>query len=294
MINLLTIDVEDYCSLFLRDRLGKNAPVSGRVLDRARAMLDVISEAGASATCFCLGTVVKAHPLLVKEIQNRGFEVASHGMNHLMFRDQPLSAIKRDLTDAKTIIEDAAGTAVRGFRAPAFNVFLERPEVIECIIETGHDFDSSIFPFKGRRYGSPGSPRKPYRIKTSSGDLIEFPLATARFAGKNWPVAGGGYLRHFPYSISRRAIHSMNDDGIPATVYLHPYECDVEPLKYETDGLSLKARLKTAVFNASQYHGRAKTLDKLSALVGDFEFQSMGDYLAGNDLEDLPEIDVSK
>ena len=48
-----------------------------------------------------------------------------------------------------------------------------------------------------------------------------------RFGFQNIPVAGGGYLRLFPYRITRWAIRHLNEaERQPAMVYLHPWEID--------------------------------------------------------------------
>jgi polysaccharide deacetylase family protein (PEP-CTERM system associated) len=291
MINLLTIDVEDFPSLFARDYLSQAIPVSGRVVENTRRMLDLIEGAGVRATCFCLGQVAAAYPDLVREIARRGFEVASHGMNHLLFSRLDLAAIRKDLAEAKARLEDVAGVKVRGFRAPVFNVSLSRPEVITALIETGHEYDSSIFPVAGRRYGSPESPRGPYRIVMPEGSIVEFPLATVEVPGRRLPAAGGGYLRHFPYFINRLAIRRINGEGLPVTVYLHPYECDTDEPKYSAGHLPARARLKAFLARASQTHGRNGTMTKIAALLGDFSFAKMGETL--DRTTSLPEFDIS-
>lgn len=292
MINLLTIDVEDYLELFFREYLGREVPVSPRVKDCTLRMLDLLMAAGVRATCFCLGSVARAHPDLIREIHGRGFEVASHGMKHLLFHGAELAEIRRDLSESRAALEDLIGEKVRGFRAPQFNVSLARPEVIAAIIESGYEYDSSIFPARGRRYGSPESPRGPYRIQTPAGSLVEFPLTTALFRGRRFPAAGGGYLRHFPYAWNRLAIHRLNLEGLPAVVYLHPYECDLERFPYGLSGLGLRAKFRALWTNLNQYHGRNQTLAKLGKLVRDFPFGGLRDFLEGPEPKNFPELKV--
>jgi len=272
MINFFTVDVEDYWSLFYRDYLGQEIPVSPRLLLSTRAMLDLLEEIGVRATCFCLGRIARAEPDLIKEIHGRGFEVASHGMDHILYFQADPEQVRRDLADSRALLEDLIGAAVRGFRAPHFNIRLDRPRLLELIVETGYQYDSSIFPFRGKRYGSAESPRGPYRIPTAAGPLLEFPLATVVIRGRRLPAGGGGYLRYFPYGYNRWAIRSLNREGLPATVYLHPYECDSEPLAYSAQGLPWPARGRAWVTNFMQYYNRSRTLSKIRALARDFRF----------------------
>src|SRR5690606_41982296 len=51
-------------------------------------------------------------------------------------------------------------------------------------------------------------------------------MSTMRVGGKVMPVAGGGYLRLYPYQITERFIERQNLRGLPAMVYLHPWELD--------------------------------------------------------------------
>lgn len=280
MFNLFTVDVEDYPALFFRDLLGQEAPVSERVVESTRRILDLLESTNTSATFFCLGSVALRHPHLIREIRDRGGEIASHGMHHIPFHGLNLEQIREDLTSAKSVLEDILGEPVPGFRAPQFSVSLDRPEVLECIVEAGYTYDSSIFPFSGRRYGSAVSPRCPYQIKTSSGTLSEYPLATLTLFGRRFPIGGGGYLRHFPYKLNYLGLRSLNREGIMATVYLHPYECDITAVEYSRDDLTLIKRLRVSLFNIHQYHGRAGMPDKITALLTDFKFSSIASATA--------------
>jgi len=275
MVNILTIDVEDYPALFFRDFLGRDVGVSDRVDHATRDVLDILEGKVASATFFCLGSVAKAYPELIREIRRRGHEVASHGLEHIPFQRMTLAEIREDIGTAKSILEDILGEPVRGFRAPHFSIGLDRPEVFEFLREAGYSYDSSIFPFSGRRYGSAASPCRPYRIETPSGPLLEYPLATLTFCGRRFPVGGGGYLRHFPNRWNRWAIRKLNREGITAVVYFHPYECDLVPLEYPRAGLTSARRIRAAFFNAHQYHGRRAMAGKIDSLVDDFVFTSI-------------------
>ncbi len=293
MINFMSIDVEDYESLVNRDFFGVLTEVSSSVVDCTLRFLDILDEAGVTATCFCLGLVAKAKPELIREIHGRGFEVASHGMNHLFYSQYGVDEAYQDMKDAKDAIEDVLGEEITGFRAPAFNVSLKRPELIEAIVKAGYKYDSSIFPFQGRRYGCPESPRSPYRIGTRAGDLIEFHLSTVRVRGKRIPAAGGGYLRHFPYFLNAKAIRSINEEGIPVVVYLHPQECFEGKFNLLIKEADPKTQLKAALFDFNQSVGRKRTIKKLTRLTEDFQFTAMRNFFSSPQYNERGLLEVS-
>jgi hypothetical protein len=73
----------------------------------------------------------------------------------------------------------------------------------------------------------PDAPRFACISGQSGTRLVEFPLSTVRLGGVNCPVAGGGYLRLFPYTYTRWGIRYLNTrESQPAVVYLHPWELD--------------------------------------------------------------------
>jgi hypothetical protein len=52
-------------------------------------------------------------------------------------------------------------------------------------------------------------------------------MSTVDLLGRRLPVAGGGYLRLYPFALTCRAIQWLNRKrGLPAIVYLHPWELD--------------------------------------------------------------------
>jgi polysaccharide deacetylase family protein (PEP-CTERM system associated) len=131
----------------------------------------------------------------------------------------------------------------------------------------GLKYDSSVFPIVHDLGGFPNAPRHPYEIKEG---LWEFPLSTFRLLGKNWPVAGGGYLRLYPYWFTKWIIERLNKRGQPAVVYVHPWEFDPDQPRF--DDAPLLSRFR-------HYQNLDKTEKKLKALFRDFEFAPIKDVL---------------
>ncbi len=101
------------------------------------------------------------------------------------------SEFERDVTRAKSALEDAVGHAVLGYRAPTFSIMRETLWSLEVLCEAGFRYDSSIFPIVHDRYGIPDAPRFPHRLKAPNGcELAEFPMSTVTLLGRR--AAGGG------------------------------------------------------------------------------------------------------
>ncbi len=60
---------------------------------------------------------------------------------------------------------------------------------------------------------------------------------------RNFPCAGGGYFRLYPYALYRRMLQRVNGtEGQPAIFYFHPWEID--PDQPRQAGLSAKSRFR--------------------------------------------------
>ena len=202
--NALTIDVEDYYSVMARDRLDLALAPTSAVVRNTERMLEVLADHGVRATFFILGEVAEAFPKLVADIAGAGHEIGVHGFYHRQVFNLSRDEFRRDVGDAKKRIEDIIGSETAGHRAAAFSIVPETQWALEVLIELGFRYDSSVFPFAGRRYGWPGFPRDIHKGRLPGGATIgEAPLSVVSVLGRTLPACGGGYLRHFPYALTR-------------------------------------------------------------------------------------------
>jgi polysaccharide deacetylase family protein (PEP-CTERM system associated) len=274
MINALTFDVEEYfhAEAFARVVRPEEWPsLESRVVGATERLLDVLDETGTSATFFVLGWVAERHRGLVRAIQTRGHEVASHGYGHQMITRLNRAQFAEDVRRGKAAIEDATGTAVIGYRAPTFSVVRATLWSLEVLAEAGFRYDSSIFPIVHDRYGIPDAVRFPHRVAAGPGvEIGEFPLSTVAWLGWRFPVAGGGYLRLLPYAFTQRAVRHVNErEGQPAIVYLHPWEIDPAQPRLP---VGWATRLRHSVNTQT-------TESKIRRLVRDFRFAPVRDVL---------------
>lgn len=224
---VLSVDVEDYFHVeAFSDIVSRDQWESfpSRVVVNTHRLLDLFDEKDVKATCFVLGWVAERFPALVREILARGHELACHSYWHRpIFRLTP-EEFRADTRRAKSVIEQAAGVQVFGYRAPSFSVTRKSLWALEILAEEGFSYDSSIFPVRHDFYGIPDAPRTPFK----SGSLVECPMSTFRMGSANWPVGGGGYLRMFPYWYTQAGTRRAWGEGIPLITYVHPWEVDPE------------------------------------------------------------------
>lgn len=269
MLNALTIDVEDYymVSAFAGEiRFADWHRYESRVERNTHRILDMLGTHNVKGTFFVLGWIAERFPSLVKEIQSRGHEIASHGYNHRLVYDLSPEDFREDVKRSRTVLEDITGTPVLGYRAASYSVVRRSIWALDILIEEGFLYDSSIFPVHHDRYGMPGAGRHPHLITRSHGSIIEFPPATLKVGKSTIPVAGGGYLRLMPLALTRHAIRRLNEhENQIAVVYLHPWEIDPEQPRLRG---SLLSRFR-------HYVNLDSTLGKLGALLTDFKFDSL-------------------
>lgn len=268
-VNALTVDVEDY---FQVQALAGVFPVSAwdacepRVERNTERLLELFSEAEVKATFFTLGWVAKRFPQLIGRIAAEGHEVASHGFAHQRVDSQAPWEFRSDVRRARDVLEDAAGVAVRGYRAPTFSVGSHTPWAWRILEEEGYAYSSSIYPVRRDLYGAPDAPLSPYR-PAGVKKLVEAPISAVRLAGRSWPCGGGGYFRLLPYAVSRTLLTAVNADaGRRGIFYFHPWEID--PGQPRARGAPLKSRIR-------HYLNLGRTEGRLRRLLGEFRWDRM-------------------
>jgi polysaccharide deacetylase family protein (PEP-CTERM system associated) len=282
--NIASVDVEDYFHVEAFSGVVERGdwdsyPV--RVEANTRRVLDLFDEVGIRGTFFILGWVAERYPGLVREIVARGHEPACHSYWHrLIFKLTP-EEFREDTRRAKAIVEQAGGTEVTGYRAPSFSVTRASAWAAETLIECGIRYDSSIFPVRHDVYGIPDAPRRPFWIETPSGKLLEYPMTTFRLGagGPNLPVAGGGYLRLFPFWYTKVGVRRARREGLPVISYIHPWEVDPEQPRLAA---GWKSRLR-------HYTNLGRTRDRLTRLLRLEEFTSFREsgWAESGDLESI-------
>lgn len=243
--NAMTVDVEDWFQVqAFAGTIARNAweTLERRVEANTHRILDMFEEASVRGTFFTLGWVAERHPALVRRIVADGHELASHGFWHRLAHEQTPEEFAADVGDARKLLEDTGGVAVRGYRAPTFSIGARNPWAFDILAGQGYRYSSSIYPVRHDLYGLPGAPRSAFRPVGAAGParIIEIPMTTLRLGGRNWPISGGGYFRLLPYRAWRAALrHFHKAETRPGMFYTHPWEIDAaQPRVHAAPGMA--------------------------------------------------------
>ncbi len=260
----LTIDLEDY---FHTEVASQGISFSdwehqpSRIEPSTHRLLDLLDHNQTQATFFVLGWVARRYPRLVREIRQRGHEIGCHSLDHqLVYRMNPNQFYESTAT-AKELIESVIQEPIFGYRAPSFSITPGCEWAFDALAKLGFRYDSSVHPVNHPTYGNPTAPRSAYPV--AHGQLMEFPIATWRVAGRNLSVGGGAYLRLLPFQYIQRGLSAWEKDmKSPAILYLHPWEIDPYqphiPLSFQS--------------TVRQTWGTTLMEDKLQRLLNQFQF----------------------
>ena len=269
-LHAISVDVEDW----YQSTIDAHTPLSDRFERSTAKVLEAFESRGVRGTFFVLGLAAEKAPHVIRRIAQAGHEIQSHGYGHRWNYDLSQAEFREDVTRAKGLLEDLVGQEVYAYRAPCFTIDERNLWALDVLAETGHRYDSSIFPLKTSRYGIDGYPPEPRLITTPRGHpLVEAPVASFDWLGKRRPVGGGGYFRLWPYWVIRKAWRQLERVGRPGIVYMHPYEYDPIEMGAYRANVPLKRRLHQGI-------GRQGFPRKIDRLLADFHFGAMDDLLA--------------
>jgi polysaccharide deacetylase family protein (PEP-CTERM system associated) len=280
----LTVDLEDWrCALDPRpDADYRHRPsIDVEYVRNATArLLHELDRHGAKATFFVLGEVAEAAPEVVKEISNKGHEIASHSPVHLppktVPRDDFTRLIKRDLG----LLGDLSGKRVIGFRSPYFSITRQDGWLLALLADQGIMYDSSVVPTWTPYWGIPSAPKSPYfpdledlANRKESGRIVEIPVtvwpAWNRLMGL--PIGGGFYMRAWPTPFLLRAMRRNVRSGHPLVVYIHPG--NLESDKEKVSSPSTRDRL-------SQYALAGRGASTFRRLLETFRFGTISEVFS--------------
>lgn len=262
--HVLSFDVEEHfqVSAFWSDARRKQWDrLESRVEQNTLRLAELLAHFKTKATFFVLGWVAERHPGLIKALVKQGHEIASHGYGHELVTNQTDREFRDDVRRSKRILEDLTGERVLGYRAPSFSITDRTPWALAILVEEGYLYDSSLNA-RFQRWEKRGRERGVREIVTTAGNIFEVALPTADLCGIQFPIAGGGYFRLFPYSASRMLLRQLEKAGTQLVIYLHPWEID--PDQPRMDG--------PLISKFRHYLNLKRTERRLQYLLRDFSF----------------------
>ncbi|HKT85380.1 MAG TPA: XrtA system polysaccharide deacetylase [Novosphingobium sp.] len=273
-INGLSVDVEDWFQVGAFEKVIAReswGALADRIDGNCDRILQMFADAGVKGTFFTLGWVAERHGPLMRRIVDEGHEVASHGWDHQRVFRLDARGFARDLETSRKAIEDAAGVAVCGYRAPSFSIDARTPWAFDVLAEQGYAYSSSVAPIAHDHYGWRNAPRFAFHPLAGSR-LLEIPVTTALLAGRRLAAGGGGFFRVLPYGFSRWAIRQVHRrEGRPAVFYFHPWEID--PAQPRVANAPLRSRFR-------HYTNLGIMADKLRQLLREFCWGRMDEIAA--------------
>ncbi|HJO27223.1 MAG TPA: XrtA system polysaccharide deacetylase [Planctomycetota bacterium] len=247
-------------------------------------ILAALERHGARATFFFLGWVAERRPDLVRRCLAGGHEIASHGYDHRFLGELGPEGLDADLARTEELLMAAGAPRPRGFRACTFTLTRETWWAFDVLARRGYTYDSSVHPVHHPTYGVPDFPPlitpvsaaaaasagAPAGTPGEARTILEFPVTTLPWAGRNLPVGGGGYLRLAPGALHRAALRRVVSLGRPLCLYLHPWEFD-----------PAQPRVPAPLLSTFRHRvGLGHTAARLEALLGTFNFLSLGEVLS--------------
>jgi len=262
-MKILTFDIEEWFHL-LDNPHTKNptqwSNFDSRIQFGMDIIYDILEESSSSATFFVVGWMAEKYPEIIREISDRGYEIASHTHLHQLAYTQKRKTFYDDVEKSIKTLEDCTGKKIKSFRAPGFSITENNKWAFEVLLELGITNDSSVFP-ADRAHGGLTSYNlsTPYIIEYNGLKLKEFPINTHTILGKSFIFSGGGYFRLFPYGIIKNWTKKSNY----VMTYFHPRDFDInQPI---VSGLSPLRRFKS-------YVGIKSCKFKLERWLNDFDF----------------------
>lgn len=220
-----TMDVEDP---------RPNNTLEQRYSSVTHQVLDFLQELGIKGTFFCVGEIARESPCLIKEISNRGHEVALHSLAHTPLVLQEPKVFREETILAKNLLEDITQQSVIGYRAPIFSLTKKSRWATEVLSELGFAYSSSVLPAANPLFGYPEAPSHPFQWPSG---LIEIPAPIAFLGGMKMPYLGGIYLRYLPTMLIKSQITKTKlNNGL--WCYCHPYDFDDKQPFYQMKGAS--------------------------------------------------------
>ncbi|MEO5568411.1 MAG: polysaccharide deacetylase family protein [Gemmatimonadaceae bacterium] len=247
--NLVTIDLD--ASEDAASRSGAEVIADG--------LLAAFDRSKTKATFFVPRSMAESHAALARRIAEAGHEVACLS-NTPPARVRPYAAAFSDeLQAARGAIEDATGVRVRGHRNAPFAVDRSSEWAYDVLVDQGFEYDSSRLP---PRYSEPGFdpvPRHVHAVRRWGGTLLEIPVSTADVLSMRMQLGTTEMIRGIPLPVWRAFVEARRLRGEPLVMHLR----------------ASALRRQSMFGRTAPFTTDAKTLDRVSGIVGQFPFTSV-------------------
>lgn len=227
---LVTIGLEDY--FHVQAFSGVISPdhwnrFEKRIEISTQNTLNLLDQYGVKATFFVMGWVADQMPELIRNVSERGHEIANQGYFHKTIQGMSREEFRDDLLRSREALERASGRRIVGHRVPHF---LSHSSLwaLDVMAEEGVLYDSSLRPLM-RQYSGHPFRRFIHEHHYGSHLLLEVPVSTSEVSGFFLPLAVGNGMRQFPLSWGHQAVQEWFERyHQPFVTYFHVWELDPE------------------------------------------------------------------
>jgi peptidoglycan-N-acetylglucosamine deacetylase len=267
-MNAISIDLEDWwCNEYLLPHLQNDpsAHYNDMLIESVKPVLDILNKSDTLATFFILGSTASRYPDLIKEIHDRGHEIACHGYSHKPLYKLSKEEFGQELEKCQMII---GKYSPRGFRAPSFSLNNNTKWAIDILSRFNYKYDSSVFPTWTPLYGSIKAPKSLYKMSSikmdendPDGTLYEVPLTVTTTPLIGFPCAGGFYLRLIPEKILVKELLKVERHR-PVILYVHPWETNINIPKIDAG----------PIVNFEANYSKKSVMRKLNSILKNMKF----------------------
>jgi peptidoglycan/xylan/chitin deacetylase (PgdA/CDA1 family) len=228
--------------------------------DAVEFLLDAFDAADADATFFTVSDIAATHGGVLREVVERGHELASHSHSHRHLTDLTAAERREEFAVSKGRLEGVTGADVVGFRAPSFDI---ADDHFATLADFGYEYDSSVVPCRSIPgwYGGEFDTHRPVPASVvdpvAPAGLTEVPVAV--MPGLRLPLTGT-WIRFFGVQYTLLGMRLLARRGIAPVLYVHPWELVDLP---EIEGVP-----KRVYYRSGEYMRRA--VERI--LATDFEF----------------------
>lgn len=235
MKNVISVDVEQWFHRFVFRGYVRDTNVYSKgprhIVEATKKILEIFNKYDKTTTFFILGEVAELLPGLVKEIAERGHEIAFHGYSHVGLHEVERNEFQEGVEKGVNKLYQITKQKIRGFRAPDFSLNNQTIWALRVLESYGFKYDSSLFPTMTPQYGLYNGICRPYfpspwdlTNEDPRQRIMEFPMLVRAVGFFKIPAAGGFYLRLFGPKFIIDSVRKMNRHGYPAMCYIHPWE----------------------------------------------------------------------
>jgi len=270
--HVLTVALEDYFHAdsfrpWIREETWYR--FEDRLPKSTQRALDLLDRCGTRATFFVGRSTAQSAPDLVREVANRGHEIACRGDHRCPPAVLGPARFRQHAMQCREQLEEVIGRPVLGFRMAGNRLSRDDLWMLEVLAECGFLYDSSIGPALGAKLL-----RYYYRHRAQLSHRLfqEVPISALAVFGMEVPIPHSGSLRHLPQTWVRNAIDRWDQKHRSDPYVLHFRTWELDPEQPRISAAPMASRIR-------HYRNLNRMPALLEQVLGSYRFSTVADYL---------------